>query len=176
MLPPGATHLWFGTPESPIRVRRAAVAANTRAVDCHNILTSLRAQERFSGGRNNEALSSCIPREGINSASSSPKGGCAKDQIFLNPKIMHVLDRLEPNKVKHVRLLTEHLTGHMTLPATEQELQEHLHLIKVTVSLLMEDWFVSISTLERVWSAHFLDVRIPIRNRFSKCQDCKRLK
>jgi hypothetical protein len=46
----------------------------------------------------------------------------------------------------------------------------------ITVSsLLVEDWVASKSTLERVWSAHFLDVRIPITNRFSKCQDYERL-
>ena len=43
-------------------------------------------------------------------------------------------------------------------------------------SLLVEDWVVSKATIDRVWSAHFPDVRIPATNRFSKCQDCERLK
>ena len=37
-----------------------------------------------------------------------------------------MLDRLEPVKGKQVRLLTEHLIGHRTLPCTEQELQKLL--------------------------------------------------
>ena len=43
-------------------------------------------------------------------------------------------------------------------------------------SLLVEDWVVSKATIDRVWSAHFFGVRIPATNRFSKCQDCERLK
>jgi hypothetical protein len=39
----------------------------------------------------------------------------------------------------------------------------------------VEDWVASKSTIERVWSAHFHDVRILVTNRFLKCQDCKRL-
>ena len=39
----------------------------------------------------------------------------------------------------------------------------------------MEDWVASKSTIKRVWSAHFHDVRIPVTNRFLKCQDCERL-
>ena len=35
---------------------------------------------------------------------------------------MLLLDRLEPDKGKQARLLTEHLTGQRTLPCTEQEL------------------------------------------------------
>ena len=36
------------------------------------------------------------------------------------------MDRLEPDKGKQARLLTEHLTGKRTLPFTEQELQKLL--------------------------------------------------
>ena len=39
-----------------------------------------------------------------------------------------------------------------------------------------EDWIVSKSTLERVWSTYFSDVKIPATDRFSKCQTCERLK
>ncbi len=37
---------------------------------------------------------------------------------------MQLLDRLEPDKGKQARLLTEHLTGQRTLPSTEQELHK----------------------------------------------------
>jgi hypothetical protein len=36
------------------------------------------------------------------------------------------LDKLEPDKEKYARLLTEHLTKHRLLPSTGQELQTHL--------------------------------------------------
>ena len=49
-----------------------------------------------------------------------------RDPIPLTPEILHLLDRLEPDKGKQARLLTEHLTGQRTLPATEQELQQQL--------------------------------------------------
>ena len=39
---------------------------------------------------------------------------------------MQLLDRLEPNKGKQAQLQTEHLTGQLTLPSTEQELQKLL--------------------------------------------------
>ena len=38
-----------------------------------------------------------------------------------------------------------------------------------------DDWKVSKSTLERVWTTYFTDVQIPTTNRFSKCQPCERL-
>jgi hypothetical protein len=37
------------------------------------------------------------------------------------------LNRLEPDKGKQARLLTEHLTGQRTLPATEEDLQNQLN-------------------------------------------------
>jgi flagellar hook-basal body complex protein FliE len=39
---------------------------------------------------------------------------------------MQLLDRLEPDKGKQARLLTEHLTGQRTLPIAEQELKKLL--------------------------------------------------
>ncbi len=44
----------------------------------------------------------------------------------LTPGILLALDRLDPNKGKQARLLTEHLTGQRTLQGTEQELQKLL--------------------------------------------------
>ena len=42
--------------------------------------------------------------------------------------------------------------------------------------LLVKDWNVSRSTLERTWAIYFLDVKIPATNRFYKCETCERLK
>ena len=42
-------------------------------------------------------------------------------------------------------------------------------------NLHTDDCQVSRSTLKRVWSTHFYDVKIPATNRFSKCQTCERL-
>ena len=36
------------------------------------------------------------------------------------------MDRLEPDKGKQARLLTDHMTGEWQLPSTEQELHQHL--------------------------------------------------
>jgi hypothetical protein len=44
----------------------------------------------------------------------------------LSPEMIRLLDRFEPEKGKHTRLLTENLTGQRLLPSTEQELQHHL--------------------------------------------------
>ncbi len=63
---------------------------------------------------------------GANTATSGSRGSRGRDPIPLTPEILHLLDRLEPNKGKQARLLTEHLTGQRQLPSTEQELQQHL--------------------------------------------------
>ena len=49
-----------------------------------------------------------------------------RDPITLTPKILHLLDRLEPDIGKQARLLTEHLTRESMLPATEEDLQQHM--------------------------------------------------
>jgi hypothetical protein len=43
-------------------------------------------------------------------------------------------------------------------------------------NLHTDDWKVSKSTLERVWTTFLIVVKIPATNRFSKCQTCERLK
>ncbi len=53
-------------------------------------------------------------------------GNRGRDPIPLTPKILHLLDRLEPDKGKQARLLTDHLTGRRELPSTEQELHQQL--------------------------------------------------
>jgi hypothetical protein len=49
-----------------------------------------------------------------------------REPIPLTPEILHLLDRLEPDKGKQSRLLTEHLTRQRSIPSTESELQTHL--------------------------------------------------
>ena len=48
------------------------------------------------------------------------------DPMTLTPEILSMLDRHEPDKAKHAKLLTEHLTGQRTLPFTEEELQHQM--------------------------------------------------
>ena len=57
---------------------------------------------------------------------SSAKNSRDRDPIPLTPEILHLLVRLEPDKGKQAKLLTEHLTGQRTLPSTEAELQTHM--------------------------------------------------
>jgi hypothetical protein len=63
---------------------------------------------------------------GASRTHSSAKNSRGRDSIPLTPEILHLLDRLEPDKDKQARLLTEHLTGQRTLPSTEAELHTHL--------------------------------------------------
>ena len=49
-----------------------------------------------------------------------------RDPVALTPEILAMLERHEPEKAKHAKLLTEHLLGQMTLPSTEEEFQQHL--------------------------------------------------
>ena len=57
---------------------------------------------------------------------SSSRGSRGRDPIPLTSEIVQLLDRLELDKGKQARLLTEHLTRQRTLPSTEQELQKLL--------------------------------------------------
>ena len=119
------THLRFGTPDPPKishRARSGIVAANVNTVEQQNSFTPVGEQESTSGGRNSEVMSSEILREGSTSAASSSSGRRSRDLVPLTPEIMFLLDRLEPNRGKQARLLTEHLTGQRILPCTEQEL------------------------------------------------------
>jgi len=63
---------------------------------------------------------------GTTSVSSSSRGSTGRDPIPLTPEILQLLDKLEPDKGKQARLLTEHLAGQRTLPSTKQELQTRL--------------------------------------------------
>ena len=67
-------------------------------------------------------LTSGILRGGSTSVASSSRGSIGREPIPLTPEILLLLDRLEPDKGKQARLLTEHLRGQRTLPCTEEEL------------------------------------------------------
>ena len=60
------------------------------------------------------------------SDASSSKSSLMRDPITLTPKIQAMLDIHESDKAKQAKFLTEHLTRQMTLPSTEEELQQHL--------------------------------------------------
>ena len=60
------------------------------------------------------------------SAASSSRGSRGRDLIPLTPEFLLLMDRLEPDKGKQARLITEHLTRHMTLPCTEHGLHKLL--------------------------------------------------
>ena len=77
------------------------------------------------------------------------------------------MDRLEPDKGKHARFLTEHLTRQRTLPSSEEELQSllkrkaareqkrQLATIETTTNMAMEEQATAdIATLEAAMAAH----------------------
>ena len=64
--------------------------------------------------------------EGAASLASILRGSRGRGPIPITPDILHLFDRLEPDKEKHARLLTEHITRQRTLHVTEEELQQHL--------------------------------------------------
>ncbi len=63
---------------------------------------------------------------GANTATSGSKSSRGRDPIPLTPEILHLLDRLEPDKSKQARLLIDRLIGQRELPSMEQELQQQL--------------------------------------------------
>jgi hypothetical protein len=79
-----------------------------------------RAQHRKLGRRE------CHVREGLVSHASGSRGSKRREPIPLTTQILLVLDRLEPDKERQGKLLTEHLTGHGILPSTEEELAQIL--------------------------------------------------
>jgi septal ring factor EnvC (AmiA/AmiB activator) len=125
-LPTGAIRLRFGTPEPPTLPIKEGIGTNTgNSVEHQNRFAPLRQQGANSREQGSLNLSSSILRGGSSSASSSRRSR-GRDPIPLTPEILQLLDRLEPDKGKQARLLTEHLTEQRTLPSTEQELQKLL--------------------------------------------------
>jgi hypothetical protein len=60
------------------------------------------------------------------SVGSRSRGSMGRDPIPLTPEILHLIDRLEPDKGKHDRMLTNHLTRPRLLLATEHKLHAQL--------------------------------------------------
>jgi len=121
------TQLRFGTPEppkAPYKTRSGPTSMHQgNKTTLHNQFAPLGETCSVSGGKGNEDLSSGILRGGSASATSSSRGSRGRDPIPLTPKILQLQDRLELDKGRHARLLTEHLTGQNTLPYKEQELR-----------------------------------------------------
>jgi hypothetical protein len=55
-------------------------------------------------------------REGSISDARCSRGARIRDPISLTPEILAMMDRHEPDKSKHAKLLTEHLSGQRVLP------------------------------------------------------------
>jgi hypothetical protein len=112
----------FGTPASPtipLIARGGTTPDNIYLADHENRYAPLRQQGSESSDRVSEALSSGILRGGSSSAASSSKGNRDREPIPFTPEMLLLLDRLELDKGKQARLLTEYLTGQRTLPCTE---------------------------------------------------------
>jgi len=122
-LPPRSTWETIATGNNRTRGTPAAPVTGT-GVPLENAYSPL-AQQGSGSNRDSEHLSfgSISGASGTHSSARNSRG---RDPIPLTPEILHLLDRLEPDKGKQARLLTEHLTGQRSLPATEEELQTHL--------------------------------------------------
>jgi hypothetical protein len=96
----------------------------TTATELRNTYAPLAPLGSGTEGRNSERLSfSSVSRASVGSGSRGSRG---RDLIPLTPEILHLLDRLEPDKGKQAKVLTQNLTGQCQLPATEQELHAQL--------------------------------------------------
>ena len=118
------TRLSFATPDPPrttwetiaTRGNRANIApvAPVTGADAQHRKRFEPLAEQGSGtnDRDSEQLS-FGSLSGASGTHSSAKNIRGRDPIPLTPEIPHLLDRLEPDKGKQVRLLTEHLTCYM---------------------------------------------------------------
>jgi hypothetical protein len=111
-MPTGVTRLRLGTPEPPTLPIREGGGTNTsnNSVEHQNKFAPLRQQGANSGDIVSEDLTSKILIGGSASVALSSRGSRGRDPIPLAPEILLLLDRLEPDKGKQARLLTEHLT------------------------------------------------------------------
>jgi hypothetical protein len=90
-----------------------------------NIYEPIAKQGSGTNERDNERLSfGSLSR--ASGTHSNARNNRVREPIPLTQEILHILDKLEPDKEKQARLLTEHLTRHKILPSTEAELQTHL--------------------------------------------------
>jgi len=63
---------------------------------------------------------------GASGTHSCARNSKSRDPIPLTAEILHLLDRLEQDKGKQARLLTEHLTGQRSLASSKAELLTHM--------------------------------------------------
>ena len=121
----GCTRLRFGTPDPPtvpIKAIGGTSLDNRNPFEHQNMYATLMQHGSESGDQGSEALNSGIIRGGSASVASSSRGSRGRELSPLTPEILLLLDRLEPDKGKQARLLTEHHTGQRTVPCTEEEL------------------------------------------------------
>jgi len=124
-LPIGGTRLRFGTPEPPTipnRVGGGTTPYNPNLFEHQNRYAPLKQHGSESGDQGSVDLTSGILRGGSASVASSSRGSRGREPIPLTPEILLLLDRLEPDKGRQTRLLSEHLTWQRTLPCTKEEL------------------------------------------------------
>ena len=124
-MPTGVTRLRFETPDPPtvpIGASGGTTPDNRNLFEHQNRFAPLRQHGSESSEQGSEALSSGMLRGGSASVASSSRGRRGREPTPLLPEILLLLDRLEPDKGKQARLLTEHLTGQRTLPYIEEEL------------------------------------------------------
>jgi hypothetical protein len=127
--PTVVTHLRFGTPDpptNPIKARGGTELDNHTNVEHRNMFAPLSQQSSESYDQGSEALSLGIFRGGTASGTSSSRGSRGRDPIPLTPKILLLLDLLEPDKGKQARPLDR--ASHMIedTPCTEQNLHTKL--------------------------------------------------
>ena len=121
----GHTHLSFAEPRPPKvplkTTNTRAAQAEARKTPMQNRSDTLAEQGSRSDDRDSERLN-FGSLSGAYSGASSAKNSTAKEPISLTPEILNMLDKLDPDKGKQARLLTEHLKGRRIITSTEQEL------------------------------------------------------
>jgi hypothetical protein len=107
-----AEHFNLVPPATPVQplsfvlpsMRQPALAAQT-IIELSNPYDILAQHGSGAADRDSDRLSFGSV-SGANTTTSGSKGSRGRDPIPLTPEILHLLDRLEPNKGKQARLLT----------------------------------------------------------------------
>ena len=110
-------HFSLVTPTTPLQLVSFAIpgtgqipTATRIPIEQSNIYDVLAQQGSGAAYRDIEKLSFGLV-SGANTTTSGSMGSRGRDPIPLAPKILHLLDRLEPDKGKQARMLTDHPTG-----------------------------------------------------------------
>ena len=107
-----------------VRASTGPLTVGTTATKLRNTYAPLEPFGSETEERDIERLSfSSVSGSSVGSRSRGSRG---RDPIPLTPEILHLMDRLEPDKGKQARMLTKHLTGQRQLPVTEQKLHAQL--------------------------------------------------